>query len=59
VCRLSLSGQGKGRNMVVVAYRLATAHNADVIFVIQGGRVVDGGKHSELLRQREAVILIW
>jgi ATP-binding cassette subfamily B (MDR/TAP) protein 1 len=43
---------GKGRTMVVVAHRLATVQNADVIFVIGDGRVVEQGNHFELLRQR-------
>ncbi|TVY37341.1 ABC transporter [Lachnellula subtilissima] len=43
---------GKGRTMVVVAHRLATIQNADVIFVIGDGKVVEQGNHSMLLRKR-------
>lgn len=43
------SGKGKGRTMVVVAHRLATVQNADVIFVVEGGRVVEKGNHKDLL----------
>jgi ATP-binding cassette subfamily B (MDR/TAP) protein 1 len=43
---------GRGRTMVVIAHRLATVQNADVIFVIGDGRVVESGNHSTLLRQR-------
>ncbi|KAH7364104.1 ABC transporter-like protein [Rhexocercosporidium sp. MPI-PUGE-AT-0058] len=46
------SGKGKGRTMVVVAHRLATVQNADVIFVVEGGRVVEKGNHAELLALR-------
>ncbi|KAG4433458.1 hypothetical protein IFR05_011062 [Cadophora sp. M221] len=46
------SGKGKGRTMVVVAHRLATVQNADVIFVVEGGRVVEKGNHAELLAVR-------
>ena len=42
---------GKGRTMVVVAHRLATVQNADVIFVISGGRVAEAGNHKALLRK--------
>lgn len=44
---------GKGRTMVVVAHRLATVQNADVIFVLgDGGKVVESGSHDELVRRR-------
>ncbi|KAL5321036.1 hypothetical protein ACEPPN_011846 [Leptodophora sp. 'Broadleaf-Isolate-01'] len=46
------SGKGKGRTMVVVAHRLATVQNADIIFVVESGRVVEKGNHVELLSVR-------
>ena len=42
----------KGRTMVVVAHRLATVQNADVIFVMGNGRVLENGDHHALLRER-------
>jgi len=41
-----------GRTMVVVAHRLATVQNADVIFVLGEGKVLETGNHENLLRQR-------
>lgn len=38
----------KNRTTIVIAHRLSTIKNADVIHVIQDGRVVESGKHSEL-----------
>ncbi|KAH6606637.1 multidrug resistance 1 [Trichoderma cornu-damae] len=43
---------GKGRTMVVVAHRLATVQNADVIFVLGEGKLLEQGSHMELLKQK-------
>ncbi|KAI0401024.1 P-loop containing nucleoside triphosphate hydrolase protein [Xylaria palmicola] len=42
----------QGRTMVVVAHRLATVQNADVIFVLGEGKVLEQGSHVELLKKR-------
>ncbi|KAH6646349.1 P-loop containing nucleoside triphosphate hydrolase protein [Truncatella angustata] len=41
-----------GRTMVVVAHRLATVQNADVIFVLGEGKVLEQGNHHELLKKK-------
>ncbi|WCJ23197.1 ABC transporter B family member 11 [Euphorbia peplus] len=41
------------RTTVMVAHRLTTVRNADVIAVIQKGRIVQKGSHSELLKDPE------
>jgi ATP-binding cassette subfamily B protein len=38
-----------GRTSIVIAHRLATVRRADVIFVIDEGRVAEQGSHAELL----------
>lgn len=43
---------GKGRTMIAVAHRLATVQNADVIFVLGEGKLLEKGSHAELLKMR-------
>jgi ATP-binding cassette, subfamily B, bacterial len=38
-----------GRTSLVIAHRLSTILNADIIFVVEGGRIVESGAHHELL----------
>jgi ABC-type multidrug transport system fused ATPase/permease subunit len=39
----------QGRTTLAIAHRLSTIENSDVIYVIDGGEVVEQGKHDELL----------
>lgn len=44
----------QGRTVVVVAHRLSTVINADKIYVLENGSVIESGSHSELINQSGA-----
>lgn len=41
----------EGRTSIVIAHRLSTIRSADVILVVDQGRIVQRGRHDELLRE--------
>jgi len=43
---------GKGRTVIIVAHRLSAVRHADRILAMDGGQVVEMGKHDELLARR-------
>lgn len=42
----------KGRTVLIIAHRLSTVQNADLIAVLQNGRICELGNHDELVRQQ-------
>ncbi|MEC0244337.1 ABC transporter ATP-binding protein [Paenibacillus chitinolyticus] len=42
----------KGRTTLVIAHRLSTIHHADLILVMDRGRIAERGNHDELMRYR-------
>ena len=42
----------RGRTSIVIAHRLSTVRNADVILVVRDGKIIEQGRHEELMRAR-------
>ncbi len=49
----------KNKTTLVIAHRLSTIHNADKIFVIKKGNLIDSGKHEELIKNCDYYKLLY
>ena len=49
IIQRALEELSRGRTTLIIAHRLSTVLNANVIFVVEHGRIVDRGTHAELL----------
>ena len=48
----SINKLTEGRTSIIIAHRIATIQNADKILVLDQGRIVESGTHSDLLEQK-------
>ena len=53
IVQKAISNLTKNKTTLVIAHRLSTIHNADKIFVMKNGNVVDSGNHSFLIKNCE------
>ncbi|KAL0938508.1 ABC multidrug transporter [Colletotrichum truncatum] len=49
-----LERASRGTTVLAITHRLHTVQKADVIFLVEGGQIVDSGKHQELMDRRES-----
>lgn len=47
----AFSGLSKGKTVIMIAHRLSTVQNADCIYVIADGKIVESGTHNELMKK--------
>lgn len=55
----SINTLKKGRTVIAIAHRLSTIRNAEIIYVLEGGRVVESGNHESLLDFEGVYSKLW
>ena len=55
----SLKRIGHNRTVIMIAHRLSTIVDADTIAVVDGGRIVESGRHEDLLESNGAYTAQW
>ncbi len=55
----SLDRLSEGRTSIIIAHRLSTVKNADLIAVVDGEHLVEFGSHRELLEKNGAYARLW
>ena len=48
-----------GRTTIVIAHRLSTVRNADMIYVLQNGKLKESGRHEDLVRHDDMYATLW
>jgi ABC-type multidrug transport system fused ATPase/permease subunit len=49
----ALADLSKGRTTLLVAHRFSTIMQADHIYVLEAGRIVEHGSHAQLMQQKQ------
>lgn len=55
----ALSALSKGKTVIMIAHRLSSITDADCIYVLQGGKIVESGTHSELIEKNGIFTKMW
>lgn len=54
IVQKALDDARHGRTCIVIAHRLSTIYNADMIVVVQNGKVIEQGTHDHLMDKQGA-----
>jgi ATP-binding cassette subfamily B protein len=57
--QVALRTIARGRTTVIIAHRLSTVVDADEILVLDGGRIIERGKHAALLSRQGVYFEMW
>ena len=49
----------KGKTLIMIAHRLSTVQDADQILVMRQGKLVESGKHNELVKKNGEYARMW
>ncbi|MBO4235728.1 MAG: ABC transporter ATP-binding protein [Firmicutes bacterium] len=49
----------KGRTSIVIAHRLSTIKDADIILVVRDGKIIEQGRHDELMEKKGYYFDLW
>ena len=55
----SITKLSKERSIIIIAHRLSTIRNADVIYVLEDGKIVEQGRHDNLLENKSLYQRLW
>ena len=55
----SINTLKKGRTVIAIAHRLSTIRNAEIIYVLEDGRIVESGNHESLLDIEGVYSKLW
>ena len=55
----SLETLKEGRTVIAIAHRLSTIRNADLIYVLESGEIVEYGTHDQLLKNQGVYAKLW
>lgn len=55
----SISQQQKSMITILIAHRLSTIMHADTIYVVEGGKLVEEGKHEVLVEKKGLYYALW